>query len=91
MGLERLGKLQRQILVWLRTEQIRTGRSAYAAYTDLVRAMPADKSNVTKSVRNLERKGLVVLGYSPGGYAVRVSLTGRGWKQATALKERSVG
>ncbi len=86
----RLSKLQQQILVWLwrDAQQIRFRPPAHSSYTDLMREMLSDKSNVSRSIRTLERKGFIELGRSPAGYAVWVSLTGKGVLQAANLAKK---
>jgi DNA-binding MarR family transcriptional regulator len=80
--------LQRTILQWLASD----ARSRYGAdetsgvpYGDIVRALTADKSSVTATLRQLLRKGLVVITIPPGGWTRCVFLTERGRASITAL------
>ena len=83
-----LSNLQRVILQWLSSDP----RSRYGAdatggvpYVDIVRAMTADKSSVTTSLRQLMRQGLVVITVPPGGWTRCVFLTEQGRASVTVL------
>lgn len=80
---QRLSPLQKRILACLYAEHQRTHGSTSASHQALVQAVAGDKSNVSRSLRNLEQKGLVSIGHTPGGYAAWVRLTATGMVRAT--------
>jgi DNA-binding MarR family transcriptional regulator len=49
-----------------------------ASHQDLVRALSADKGNLSTSLQNLERQGLVTITRTPGGKAEALDLTAEG-------------
>jgi hypothetical protein len=70
MVLERLSRLQRCILAWLVTEDVRLRGTMRASHEDLVRALVAlgvDKGNVSTSLKGLKVKGLVTTARTLGG------------------------
>jgi DNA-binding MarR family transcriptional regulator len=69
----RLSCLQQRILRWL-YEDSRHAHQATAS-TTLVKALDADKGNISKSLRNLEEKHCVYRSFSSGGYSMSVQLT----------------
>jgi DNA-binding MarR family transcriptional regulator len=88
MARERLSRLQHRILVWLVAENQRTRGTMAAAHQDLAQVLVAlghDKSNVSTSLKGLERKGLVRIERTPGGQAEAVTLTPEGRKRVAAL------
>ena len=80
MAPERLSRLQRDILAWLLAEAQRTRGTMAASHQDLVHTLAHEKGNLSHSLQNLERKGLVTITRTPGGQAEAVNLTpaGRG-------------
>jgi len=67
MAAERLSRLQRRILAWLAQEEQRTRGTMAASHQDLVHAMAADKGNLSRSLGNLEAKGLITITRTVGG------------------------
>ena len=49
-----------------------------ASHQNLVRALAAEKGNLSHSLRNLEVKGLIRIGRTPGGKAEYVDLMSNG-------------
>jgi DNA-binding MarR family transcriptional regulator len=78
MAPQRLSRLQGRILAWLQAHEQRTRGMMSASYTELVRSLAHDKSNLSHSLRNLEAKGLVRINRSPGGKAEAIDLTPEG-------------
>jgi DNA-binding MarR family transcriptional regulator len=75
---QRLSTRQKRMLAWLYADHQRTHGSTSASHQALVQALAGDKGNVSRSLRNLEHKGLVTIGHTPGGQAVWLSLTSAG-------------
>jgi len=76
MAPQRLSRLQRRILAWLRQEYIRTKGSIAPGNLALVAALSdVDKVSISRSIRNLEAKGLITVGRTPGGMAEFLVLT----------------
>jgi DNA-binding MarR family transcriptional regulator len=59
MAAQRLSRLQRRILAWLDQEDRRTLGTRPARHRALVLAMGADKGNLSRSLKGLERKGVI--------------------------------
>jgi hypothetical protein len=85
MAPERLSRLQRRILAWLVTKDMRLRGTMSASHQDLVRTMAHDKGNVSSSLKGLEAKGLVAIARTPGGKAEAVDLTPAGRNRVAAL------
>lgn len=85
MAPERLSQLQRRILVWLQAHEQRFKGTMAASHADLVHALVHDKGNLSTSLRNLERKGLVTIGRTAGGKAENVTLTPAGQERLAEL------
>jgi DNA-binding MarR family transcriptional regulator len=85
MAPERVSALQRRILAWLAAEEQRYQGTMAASYPALVQALAHDKSNLSHSLANLERKGLVRLTRTPGGKAEAIDVTPQGRKLAAQL------
>lgn len=90
-----LNTLQKSILQWLYTNDQRRrtvdGTSA-VPYIDIVQAVPADKAEVTSTLRQLMRKGLLLITLPRGARTRGVALTedGKEWvKSFTADKRKS--
>jgi DNA-binding MarR family transcriptional regulator len=83
----RLSRLQRRILAWLVQEAQRTCGTMSASHQDRVRTMAADKGNLSRSLANLEAKGLITISRSLGGKAEAVDLTPVG-RREVVNKER---
>jgi len=76
MAPQRLSHLQQRILVWLRTEYIRTKGTVSPANQELVAALSdINKVSISRSLKNLEAKKLVTVGRTPGGMAEFLVLT----------------
>jgi DNA-binding MarR family transcriptional regulator len=56
-----------------------------ASHQDLGHALGGDKGNLSHSLTNLEAKGLVTIGRTPGGQAENVTLTSQGRQWAAQL------
>ena len=83
MAIWRVSRLQQQILRWLAADQQRTRGMIVSSHEDLVKALPVDKGNLSRSLRTLEAGGWIVLGRSPGGKAQHVTLTPEGSQRAS--------
>ncbi len=72
----RLSHLQRRILAWIKTEYVRTKGSVAPGNQALVTALSdVDKVSISRSLKNLEAKGLISVGRTPGGKAEYLVLT----------------
>ena len=88
MATWRVSRLQQQILRWLAAEQQRTRGMIVSSHEDLVKALPVDKGNLSRSLHTLEARGWIVLGRSPGGKAQHVTLTPEGSQRASELVKK---
>ena len=88
MAAWRLSRLQRQILRWLAADQQRTRGMIVSSHEDLVKALPADKGNLSHSLHALEERGWIVIGRSPGGKAQHVTLTPAGSQRASEIGKK---
>lgn len=76
MAPQRLGHLQRRILIWLRHEYRRTKGTVSPSNQELVAALSDfNKVSISRSLKNLETKGLITVGRTPGGKAEFLVLT----------------
>jgi len=76
MAPQRLSHLQRRILSWLEAEHIRSKGSVSPGNQALVAALSdIDKTSISRTLKNLEAKGLVSVGRTPGGKAEYLVLT----------------
>jgi DNA-binding MarR family transcriptional regulator len=82
MAPERLSRLQRRILAWLQAHEQQFKGTMSASHQNLARAMRADKSNLSHSLRNLEAKGVIRIMRTAGGKAEAMDLTPQGRKVA---------
>ena len=64
MAAWRLSRLQQQILRWLAADDQRTRGMIVSSHEDLVKALPADKGNLSRSLHTLEARGWIVIGRS---------------------------
>jgi len=87
MATWRLSRLQQQILRWLAADQQRTRGVIVSSHNDLVKALPADRGNLSRSLRTLEARGWIVIGRSPGGRAQHVMLTPEGAQRASDIEK----
>jgi hypothetical protein len=55
-----------------------------------VRAISADKGNISKSLRNLAAKNWIHVHYSPRGKAITIELTPSGSYKASTLLEKKL-
>ena len=88
MAIWRVSRLQQQILRWLAAAQQRTRGMIVSSHEDLVKALPVDKGNLSRSLRTLEARGWIVLGRSPGGKAQHVTLTPEGSQRASEIVKK---
>ena len=84
----RLSRLQQRILRWLAADHQRTREMIVSSHEDLVKALPADKGNLSHSLRALEERGWLVIGRSPGGKAQHVTLTPEGSQRASEMTKK---
>ena len=57
MAAWRLSRLHQRILRWLAADHQRTRGLIVSSHEDLVQALPADKGNLSRSLRTLEERG----------------------------------
>jgi DNA-binding MarR family transcriptional regulator len=88
MAAWRLSRLQQQILRWLAADRQWTRGMICSSHADLVKALPADKSDLSRSLRTLEERGWLVIGRSPGGKAQHVTLTPEGSQRASEREKK---
>jgi DNA-binding MarR family transcriptional regulator len=84
----RLSRLQQDILCWLGKDTTQAPGVTTSSHTALVKALDADKGNISKSLRNLTAKHFIDIRYSPGGKAVAIELTPTGRHKASALLKK---
>ncbi len=76
MARQRLSRLQLRILGWLEAEYDRTRGTVSPGNQELVRALANEHyQSISRSLKNLEQKGYVTVGRTPGGQAEYVNLT----------------
>jgi len=76
MAPQRLSHLQKRILAWLDAEYVRTKGSVSPGNLELVKALSdVDKTSISRSLKNLEAKGLIKVGRTAGGIAEFLVLT----------------
>ena len=88
MAAWRLSRLQQQLLRWLAADDQRTSGMIVSSHEDLVKALSADKGNLSRSLRTLEERGWIVMGRSPGGMAQHVTLTPEGSQRASEIGKK---
>jgi DNA-binding MarR family transcriptional regulator len=81
----RLSRLQQAMLRWLGEDTAQAPGGTTSRHTALVKALDADKGNISKSLRNLATKHFIDIRSSPGGKAVAIELTPTGRYKASAL------
>ena len=75
MAPHRLSHLQRRILAWLEAEVARSKGSRSPGHQDLVQALAGvHRQSISRSLKSLEARGLILVGRSPGGMAEYVNL-----------------
>ena len=76
MASHRLSHLQKRILIWLRHQYRRTKGTISPSNQELVAALSdINKVSISRSLKNLEAKGLISVGRTPGGKAEFLVLT----------------
>jgi DNA-binding MarR family transcriptional regulator len=88
MPVWRLSRLQQRILRWLAADHQRTRGMIVSSHADLVKALPVDKGNLSRSLRALEERGWIVVGRSLGGKAQHVTLTPEGRQRASEMAKK---
>jgi hypothetical protein len=84
----RLSRLQQDMLRWLGEDTAQAPGGTMSSHMALVKALDADKGNISKSLHNLAAKHFIDIRYSPGGKAVAIELTPTGkYKASTLLKK----
>jgi DNA-binding MarR family transcriptional regulator len=86
MAALRLSRLQKHILRWLLQDYRRTNGSTSSSHQELVRALPGDKGNISRSLQTLEAQGLIAIGRTPGGKAEYLLLTSAGHKRTSQIE-----
>jgi DNA-binding MarR family transcriptional regulator len=78
-----LSALQIRLLRWLYLDRLQTPETLApgSSYRALMSQFPERPSSLSRSMRRLERKGLVVIERSAAGQAQRVQLTVAGYQQ----------
>ena len=84
----RLSRLQQRILRWLAADHQRTRGMILSSHEDLVKALPVDKGNLSRSLRALEERGWIVVGRSLGGKAQHVTFTPEGAQRASEMAKK---
>lgn len=87
MAMQHLSRLHKRILGWLAAEAQRTKGMILSSHEDLVRAVPGDKGNISRSLQTLEAHGWIVIGRSPGGKAQHLTLTPEGRQRASETRK----
>ena len=76
MAPQRLSRLQKRILNWLEQEYIRSKGSVSPGHQHLVKALSDEHhQSISRSLKNLEAKGLITVGRTLGGTAEYLNLT----------------
>jgi DNA-binding MarR family transcriptional regulator len=83
MATHRLSRLHKHILRWLVADQQRTKGMIASSHADLVKALPAAKGNISRSLRTLEEQGWIVIDRTRGGKAESLHLTPIGRQRAS--------
>jgi DNA-binding MarR family transcriptional regulator len=85
MALQRVSRLQQQMLRWLLANPQRTRGVLASSHAELVTALGGDKGNISQSLHTLEARGWIVLGRTSGGQAESRALTPTGREKASAI------
>jgi DNA-binding MarR family transcriptional regulator len=85
MTAQRLSRLHKRILRWLAADHQRTHGRTASGHQELVEALAGDKSNISRSLRTLEKRGWIVLGRTSGGKAESLYLTADGLQRASEI------
>jgi len=86
----RLSRLQQDMLRWLGEDTTRVPGGATSSHAALVKALDADKGNISKSLRNLTAKHFIDIRYSLGGKALSLELTPTGRYKADMLLRKKL-
>lgn len=85
MAAQRLSRLHKRILRWLAADHQRTHGRTTSGHQELVEALASDKSNISRSLRTLEKRGWIVIGRTSGGKAESLYLTSEGLQRASEI------
>lgn len=85
MATQRLSRLQKRILRWLAADYQRTQGGTSSSHQELLQAIPGEKSNISRSLRTLEKRGWIVIGRTPGGKAEYLNFTPEGLEKASEI------
>jgi len=85
MAAQRLSRLHKRILRWLAADHQRTHGRTTSGHQELVEALAGDKSNISRSLRTLEKRGWIVIGRTSGGKAESLYLTSEGLQRASEI------
>ena len=85
MAAQRLSRLHKRILRWLAADHQRTHGRTTSGHQDLVEALAGDKSNISRRLRTLEKRGWIVLSHPSGGKAASLYLTSEGLQRASEI------
>jgi DNA-binding MarR family transcriptional regulator len=88
MAMQCLSRLHKRILEWLAADAQRTKGVILSNHEDLVKALPGDKGNISRSLHTLEARGWIVIGRSPGGKAHHLILTLEGRQRASEMRKK---
>jgi DNA-binding MarR family transcriptional regulator len=85
MAAQRLSRLHKRILQWLAADSQRTQGTTTSSHQELVEALAGDKSNISRSLRTLEKRGWMVIHRTSGGKAESLYLTSEGLQRASEI------
>jgi DNA-binding MarR family transcriptional regulator len=88
MAMQRLSRLQKRILGWLEADAERTKGVILSSHEGLVKALPGDKGNISRSLHTLEARGWIVIGRSSGGKAHHLTLTPEGHQKVSEMRRK---
>ena len=75
MAPQRLSHLQKRILAWLEADWYRMHGTTSSSHYELTQHLSdVDKSNLSRSLVNLEKKGYLTIGRSEGGLSEYIIL-----------------
>ena len=87
MVTRRLSRQQKRILAWLLWDYQRSHGTRTSDHYELVGTLSADKGNISRSLKTLEARELIVIGRSSGGKARSLWLTAEGQIWAANVTE----
>lgn len=85
MAAQRVSRLHKRILRWLAADHQRTQGRTTSSHQELVEALSGDKSNISRSLRTLEKRGWMVIHRTSGGKAESLYLTAEGLQRASEI------